>query len=313
MNGRSDLYVVTGAFGYTGRYITRQLLATGRTVRTITNHPNRPNPFHNQIDIAPMDFRNFAGLVQALQGASVLFNSYWVRFNHGQVTFDDAVSNSKTLIRAAQEAGIRKIVHLSIANPSIDSPFPYYSGKAGVEKAILDSGLSYAILRPTVIFGGEDILINNIAWFLRHLPFFAVPGSGKYGIQPIFVEDIANLAVNAAREEGDLICDAVGPEIFAFEDLVRLIAANVGSRAGIIHVKPRTALSLLRLVEPLVGDLVLTPEEIDALAANLLVSKRLPTGKTRFSEWLIKNRGVVGTKYASELKRHYSGTSLSTA
>jgi uncharacterized protein YbjT (DUF2867 family) len=300
-----DFDVVTGAFGYTGKYVTQRLLAAGRKVRTLTNHPRRPNPFVNQIEVAPMNFRDPAGLVESLRGATTLFNSYWVRFNHGQATFDQAVANSKILIQAAREAGVRRIVHASIANPSLDSPFPYYAAKAQVEKAITDSGLSYAILRPIIIFGREDILINNIVWFVRHMPFFAIPGDGQYQMRPIFVEDIADLAISAALQESDLACDAVGPESFAFEDLVRLIASTVGRKTKLIHASPTVTLSLLRILEPFVGDVILTREEIDSLMANLLASKQPPTGTTRVSDWLAQNRLTVGTKYASELKRHF--------
>jgi uncharacterized protein YbjT (DUF2867 family) len=305
MNNTRKFEVVTGAFSYTGKYITQRLLNAGKTVRTITGHPNNPNPFGKQVEIAALDFHDTAGLVQSLRGASVLYNTYWVRFSHGRVTFDEGVSNSRILIQAAKEAGVRRIVHLSIANPSLDSHLPYYSGKARVEKAIIESGLSYAILRPTVIFGPEDILINNIAWFVRHMPFFAVPGSGQYQLQPIFVEDIAELAVNAGQNESNLAIDAVGPEVFSFDDLIRLIAVAVHSKTRLVHVRPGVALSILRLVEPFVGDVVLTREEIDGLMANLLVSKEPPTGQTRFSEWLAQNQSILGVKYASELKRHY--------
>jgi len=305
MNNTHEFEVVTGAFSYTGKYITQRLLDAGKTVRTITGHPNNPNPFGKQVEIAALDFHDTAELVQSLRGASVLYNSYWVRFSHGRVTFDEGVSNSRILIQAAKEAGVRRIVHLSIANPSLDSHLPYYSGKARVEKAIIESGLSYAILRPTVIFGAEDILINNIAWFVRHMPFFAVPGSGQYQLQPIFVEDIAELAVNAGQHESNLAIDAVGPEVFSFDDLIRLIAVAVHSKTRLVHVRPGVALSILRLVEPFVGDVVLTREEIDGLMANLLVSKEPPTGQTRFSEWLAQNQSILGVKYASELKRHY--------
>jgi uncharacterized protein YbjT (DUF2867 family) len=297
--------VVTGAFGYTGRHITRRLLNGGRRVRTITGHPNRVNPFGEQVEIAPLDFRNPASLVESLRGASVLYNTYWVRFSHGRTTFDEAVSNSRMLIQAAREAGVRRIVHLSIANPSRDSHLGYYSGKAQVEEAILDSGLSYAILRPTVIFGSEDILINNIAWFVRHFPLFAIPGYGHYQIQPIFVADIAELAMNAACDRKSVVLDAVGPEAYTFEDLVRQIAHGVGSKARFIHVSPGVAFWMLRLMGPFVGDVILTREEIAGLMANLLVSKGPATGRTRFSEWLAQNASILGTQYASELERHY--------
>ena len=271
----------------------------------MTGHPNRANDFGRQVEVAPMDFHDPAGLVRTLRGASVLYNSYWVRFSHGRTTFDEAVASSRTLINAAREAGVGRIVHLSIANPSLDSCLPYYSGKAQVEKAIVDSGLSYAILRPTVIFGPEDILINNIAWFVRLFPVFAIPGSGRYQVQPIFVEDIGELAVNAARQESNLVLDAVGPEIFAFKDLVRLIAEGVHTRPKFLHVNPGVALGMLRLVGLIVDDVILTREEIEGLMANLLVSKQPATGQTRFSEWLEQNASVLGTQYTSELQRHY--------
>ena len=305
MNDTAEFDVVTGAFSYTGKYLTRRLLNAGRKVRTITGHPNRPNPFGKQVEIAPMNFQDLAGLVESLRGASVLYNSYWVRFSHGRVTFDEGVSNSRILIQAAREAGVRRIVHVSIANPSIDSPLPYYSGKAQVEKAIVDSGLSYAILRPTVIFGAEDILINNIAWFVRRFPVFAIPGSGQYQVQPIFVEDMAGLAVEAARQQSNLVLDAVGPEVFTFEQLVRRIAIGVRSRTKLVHVWPEVVLSVLRLAGPMVGDVILTRQEIKGLMANLSISKDPATGHTRFSEWLAQNASALGNKYASELKRHY--------
>lgn len=305
MNNAQEFDVVTGAFGYSGKYITRRLLDAGRRVRTITGHPRQANGFGDQIETVPMDFSDRAGLIRSLRGASVLFNTYWVRFNHGRATFDEAVANSRELILAAREAGVRRIVHLSIANPSLDSKLPYYSGKAQVEKTILDSGLPYAILRPTVIFGVEDILINNIAWFARHFPVFAIPGSGRYEIQPIFVGDLAELAIHSAGEERNLILDAVGQEVVAFEDLVQQIAVAVDAKPKFIHVSPWVALQILRLLGPVIGDVVLTREEIEGLMANLLVSKQPATGQTRFSAWLAQNAVSLGRRYQSELQRHY--------
>jgi uncharacterized protein YbjT (DUF2867 family) len=305
MSDANELDVVTGAFSYSGKYITQRLLDAGRRVRTITGHPQRANSFGHQVEIAPLNFSDRAGLVRSLRGASILYNTYWVRFNHGRATFDEAVANSRVLIQAAREAEVRKIVHLSIANPSLDSQLPYYSGKALVEKAIMDSGLSYAILRPTVIFGIEDILINNIAWFARHFPFFAIPGSGQYQLQPIFVEDLADLAIKSTRHKNNLAFDAVGPEVIAFEDLVRQIATAVCANPKFIRVSPRAAFRMLRFVGPILGDVVLTREEIEGLMAGLLVSKQPATVQTRFSAWLAGNAKVLGKRYTSELQRHY--------
>jgi len=302
----SQLCVVTGAFSYTGKYITRRLLAMGKRVRTLTGHPNRPNEFGGHVEVAPLDFRNQRALVDALRGADCLFNTYWVRFNRGKESFERAVANTKILIATARDAGVRKLVHVSIANPSLDSPLPYYRGKAELEKLIRESGLHYAILRPTVIFGLEDILINNIAWLLRRFPVFAVPGSGEYGIQPVYVEDMADLMVRAAFEETDSVRDAVGPEIFTFDEIVRWIASQTGSKARIFHLPPVAALLLSLVLGAVVRDRILTGEEIKGLMAGLLVSADPPTCPTRFSVWLKGNAEWLGRRYASELARHYA-------
>lgn len=300
-----ELNIVTGAFGYTGKYITKRLLSIGKKVKTLTGHPNRPNPFGNQISVAPFHFGNPAELRRALQGATTLYNTYWVRFPYGQVTYDTAVVNTKILINAAKEAGIRRIVHISITNAAEESPFPYFRGKGILEKAIIQSGISYALIRPTVIFGHEDILINNIAWFLRKFPVFAVPGDGDYRLQPVFVEDVAGIAVNAGQSNDNVTVDAVGPEIFRYEELIRLIADRVQSKAKIIHLRPGLALFLSKCIGYMVNDVVLTRDEVAGLIENLLVSENPPTGKTRLSDWLNQHADTIGTKYASELNRHY--------
>jgi NADH dehydrogenase len=214
----AELNVVTGAFGYTGGYITRRLLSMGKRVRTLTGHPDRHNPFGEQVSVAPFDFENPAALIESLRGATTLYNTYWVRFSHGQATFDRAVENTKTLIRAAEEAGVRRLVHISVTNASEESPLPYFRGKGLVEKAFIDSGSSYAIIRPTLVFGAEDILINNIAWLLRRFPVFAVPGSGDYRVQPVSAEDVAEIAVSAAHHDENTVVDAVGPDTYTFDD-----------------------------------------------------------------------------------------------
>jgi len=300
-----SLSAVTGAFGFTGKYITQRLLSMGMPVRTLTGHPNRPNNFGNEVDVAPLDFDNRAQLVSSLQGAEVLYNTYWIRFTRGRVTFDQAVTNTTTLIRAAEEAGLRRIVHISITNASVDSNLPYFRGKALAEEAVVKSRLSHAILRPALLFGKEDILVNNIAWFLRRFPLFPVFGSGSYRVRPVLVEDLAELAVSAAQQSGDLALDAVGPETMTFEELVRLIAASVGSRARILHLNPGLALLLSRLTGYLVQDVVLTRDEIKGLMEELLVTQGPATGQTRLSEWLVHNAGTLGAGYSSELRRHY--------
>jgi uncharacterized protein YbjT (DUF2867 family) len=300
-----DVDVVTGAFGYTGRYITGRLLDSGRSVKTLTGHPNRPNPFGDRIDVAHLDFEDRRKLTEQLRGATTLYNTYWVRFPRGDVTFERAVANSEILIRAASDAGVRRIVHVSITNPSKDSPFEYFRGKARVEEMIRDSGLGYSIVRPTVVFGKEDILINNIAYILRRLPIFGIPGSGSYRLRPVSVEDVAEICVRSGLRESNEVIDAVGPEIITFEDLVRLIAGAIGRRTLVVHVPPAAALTAATAIGRLVGDVVVTKDELEGLMAGLVSTEGPATGTRPLTEWLAQNAAVVGKRYASEVSRHY--------
>src|SRR5512133_2877460 len=129
------IQAVTGAFGYSGRAIAALLLERGAQVRTLTGHPDRPDPFGGRVEVAPLAFGDPAALRHALRGVEVLYNTYWVRFEHGKATFGRAVANSRALFRAAAEVGVSRVVHVSITNPSLESRLPYFSGKAEAQRA----------------------------------------------------------------------------------------------------------------------------------------------------------------------------------
>jgi uncharacterized protein YbjT (DUF2867 family) len=298
-----QLHVVTGAFGYTGSYITRLLLDRGDRIRTLTNHPGDPKRFASRVEVAPLDFANSAALVNSLEGASTLFNTYWIRFPYRGVDFDRAVSNVKTLFEAARQAHVPRVVHVSITGASTSLNLPYFHGKGLIEQALTGSGISYAILRPALIYGPEDILLNNIAWMLRRFPLFTIPGSGDYRVQPIFVEDLARLAVEAAERRDNYVIDAVGPETYTFNSLVELLKRSIRSKALIIHVPPIAARLIASLIGRIVGDVTLTRDEVEGLTADLLVSHDRPTAPDRLSVWVHQNAAELGLRYASEIAR----------
>ncbi len=298
-------HAVTGALGFSGRHVTARLVDRGDAVLNLTNHPDRPNPLGVAIPAAPLAFDRPDDLRRALEGVDTLVNTYWVRFPRLGVTHADAVRNSRTLFAAASDAGVRRIVHVSIANPDPASRLSYYRGKAEVEAALATSGLSYAILRPTVLFGDEPILANSIAWLLRRSPVFGIPGDGRYGIQPVAVEDLAGLVVEALGRDDDLTWDAAGPEILSFTELVEAIRAATGSRARLVHLPGPIALAAAGALGCVVGDTLLTREELEGLSAGLLVSRELPRGTARFSAWLAANGSWLGRRYLSEVGRHF--------
>ena len=295
---------VTGAFSYSGKYITKRLLDCGEEVISLTGHPNRPDPFGGKVKAYPLDFDE-ASMRRSLKDMDVLVNTYWVRFDKGENTQPRAVENTRKLISATRAAGVKRVVHISITNPSADSHLPYFWGKAANEKTVMESGMSYAILRPTVLVGDEDILINNIAFLLRRFPFFALPGDGSYKLQPVYVDDLAELAVEGVYSKENYVIDAVGPDIFTFNQMVELIGEKISAKRPLIYVPPRLALIAAQFLSLFVSDVILTPEEVDGLMAGLLVSKEPPRGRTHLAAWLEANKNKVRTKYASELKKHY--------
>ncbi len=299
----SPLHAVTGAFGYSGKYIARRLLNEGQPTITLTNSPFRPTPFGSAIKALPFHFDRPELLAEQLQGVSVLYNTYWVRFNHRLFKHAGAVQNTLVLFEAAKAAGVERIVHVSITNPSPDSPLEYFRGKAVLEKALADSGVSYAILRPAVLFGKEDILINNIAWVLRRFPVFGVFGDGSYRLQPIYVDDLAGLAVDYGRLRDNVIVDAIGPETFTYRELAATIGRLIGKPRPIIGVPPWLGYSVGRAVGALVGDVVVTREEIEGLMADLLHVDSPPTGTTALTDWVRTHADTLGRRYTSELAR----------
>lgn len=298
-----ELHVVTGAYGYSGKYMASRLLEKGHRVRTLTNSINRDNPFGDKVEAHPYHFDDTAKLVASLRGASVFYNTYWVRFDYGDFDHGTAVENTFKLFDACRQAGVRRVVHVSITNPSLESDLSYFRGKAELEQALIDSGLSYAILRPAVLFGKEDVLINNIAWALRHLPVFGIFGDGRYRLQPIYVDDLAGLAVAQGVGEDDIIIDAIGPEAFTFLSLVQTIGRLVGKTRPLIFLPPSLAYLSIRLLGQLVGDVILTREEIEGLMQGRLYTGSPPAGQTRLTGWARAHAAELGRDYSSELAR----------
>jgi uncharacterized protein YbjT (DUF2867 family) len=297
--------VVTGAFSFTGRFIARRLIAEGRSIRTLTNHPRRPGADDIKVEVAPLQFSDYPALVESLRGADVLYNTYWIRFPHGGTYFGDAVSNTHTLMSAAAEAGVRKVVHISVSNPSVDSGLAYYAGKARAEAIVRDSGMQWAIVRPTLIFGPGDILINNIAWLLRRMPVFVISGLGTYRLQPVAGEDVADIAFWAAAVDSGITVDAAGPDIITYAELVEGVSIAVARRPRRLYVPPGLTITAGKLVGLFVRDVLLTRDELQGLMNERLVSHEPPRGRLRIDDWLLRSSETLGRNYASELNRHF--------
>lgn len=301
----SKLDLVTGAFSYSGAHIAQRLIEHGRQVRTLTFHPDRDHLLQDKVEALPFRFDDPVALARTLEEVDTLYNTYWVRFAHGHTTFAGAVANSSALFHAARRAGVRRIVHLSIANPSVDSPLGYYRGKALVENALAQTGVPFAIVRPTWIFGGgPEILANNIAWILRHMPIFPIPGDGSYLVQPIHIDDLARICIDAGNDEADLVVDAAGPEAIPFKELIQAVRTATRSRSPVVPVPSAAFYVAARALGLLLDDVVLTSEEITALTSGLLASRHSAQGEIAFTDWIAEHD--IGRAYANEVDRHFT-------
>ncbi len=303
--------VITGAFGYSGAAIARELRAAGHQVRTLTGHP-RGGPDAGDIDTRPLDFSDPEALVKDLTGAYTLYCTYWVRFPHGTATRESAVANSKLLFDAAARAGVARIVYVSILHADTSSPYPYFSGKGEVEQHLAASGVPYAIARPSILFGSSadqgtaaSVLLNNIAWLLRRLPVFGIGDGGGYRIRPIHVDDLARLCVELGGQAGNVTVDAVGPDAPTFREMVTAIRAATGSRSRLAPVPGWLIPPAAAVLGAALRDVLLTAEEYHAMAAGLATSDAPTTGPVSLMDWIARHGGELGRTYANELDRHY--------
>jgi NADH dehydrogenase len=209
------------------------------------------------------------------------------------------------LFSAARRAGVGRIVHVSITNPSIEADDPYFRGKALVERALAECGVSSAVVRPAILFGGDGVLLNNIAWLLRRFPVFAVGGNGQYRIRPIHVDDLAQLCVRLGSERDGTIMNAVGPDRPTFLELTRAIHDAVGSRARIVRVPGFVIPAMSWVLGLIVRDVLLTRDEYKSMAAGRADVDGDATGGTSVLDWIRQNGDVLGRRYANELNRHF--------
>lgn len=298
-----ETIAVTGAFGYLGKYIAEILLAQGKEVLTLTNSPDRPDPFGGRVMARPFHFDARNRLIEELAAVHTLYNTYWIRYPYANFTFQHAVDNSKMLIDCAQEAGVKRFVHVSIANASPDSKLAYVQAKAEVEEHLRCSCVPHTIVRPTVLFGKEDVLINNLAWAARRLPVLAYFGSGEYRLQPVYVEDLAELLVREGEQEGNRLVNARGIETYTYKELLKMISGALGRRRLLMPVPASVGYLASAVLGKLMGDVVMTREELAGLMDELLYVDDDPIGIVKLSDWINSSAATLGRGYKNDLLR----------
>ncbi|MGC4113287.1 MAG: epimerase [Myxococcales bacterium] len=297
--------VVTGAFSYIGAAVAAELVSRGYEVSTLTN---RTPPPGSKIRAAPLRFDS-RHLQDQLVGADLFVNTYWVRIPYAGESFQNAVDNSAVLFAAAAAAHVGRVVHVSVSNPTSGLNLGYYAGKAKVEERLRASRLSWGIVRPTLVVGPGDVLTNNIAWLLRRFPFFPVPNGGLCKLQPVTLADTARIVADVAQGTEAAEVDAAGPEAMTFWDYVQMIADACRLSRLLVSLPGWLSLGGLSLIEPLLGDVVLTEEELLGLEQELLLSHEPPLGTQSVRHWLQQNAESLGRAYVNDVRRHFGAGS----
>ncbi|MPY92243.1 MAG: NAD(P)H-binding protein [Acidimicrobiia bacterium] len=299
----TGLDVVTGAFGNTGRAIAGLLLGSGRRVRALTDHPPPPSEAGRvPIEVAPYRFDEPGHLVHAFEGVTTFYNTFWMRTGDGSA-YDTAVARSEALITAAGQAGVRRIVHLSVAHSSVTSPYPYFRAKGLVERHLGTSPAAAAIVRPALVFGGDAVLLNNLAWVLRRAPLFAVAGDGSYLVRAVHVDDVARLCVDAGGRESAEAVDAVGPERLTFLELVTTLRDLVAGRARIVRLPAGVVLAASKVLGAVLRDDLLTADELRSTMEGLADTEGPATGTVALTAWLREHADELGRGYVNERGR----------
>jgi len=299
-------YMVTGAFSFTGRHVAKRLLEEGEEVRTMTRFPQSASPFAEAVPAVPFDYDDVGALTQALRGCDRLINTYWRRQPEGNLGYDRVVQQSKNLFAAAKAVGIERIVHMSINDPH-GKKFPYFRAKCATERAVRECTVSSVVVRPQLVFGDGELLINNLAWTLRQSRLAAVPGDGQYLMQPIHASDYAELIVGLSRNRRDGVVNGVGPDVMTYDDMVSMVGNAIGRKPRILHVHPKFFDRVARLINRFVEEPTVLDYEVYGCLVENGVVPREPQGTRRLVDWLRDHADSLGRRYADQDRRPFSG------
>jgi len=252
---------LAGGSGFIGRAIARRMLASGEIkVRVLSRNPEKA---HVRRDLAGVEFVRAdigqpASLKDALRGANTIvdaiqFDGYPVENPRRGLTFERIdYSGVVTLIDAANQAGVDQFIYISGAAADEDSTHPGFRAKGRAERAIRESGLTWTIFRPSLVYGPEDKVVNGLARALRFAPVFGVPGTGRQKVQPVLVDDLAACVMLAVSGRGrNATYEIGGPDLMTFDEMMRIIMDASGHRRPLFHIPEGVMRGVAGLLEKL--------------------------------------------------------------
>ncbi len=280
----SKLVTIFGGSGFVGRYIARRLAKEGWRVRIAVRRPNEAlfvRPYGTPGQVEPMfcNIRDDASVRAATMGADAVVNCVGTFDKGGRNSFTAVqVEGAARIARIAADCGVGRMVHISALGASATSASAYSVSKAKGEAAVLASMPGALILRPSVIFGNEDAFFNRFAGMSRMGPFLPVVG-GETRFQPVFVDDVAQAAVQGVLGQAQGIYELGGPDVDTFRGLMTRMLRVIQRRKLIINL-PFWAAGLmgwgLDLASGLTGGLVkngmITADQVKSLRVDNVVA-----------------------------------------
>lgn len=267
-----ETVLVAGASGYLGRRLVPALIEAGYTVRALVRNPEKV-ALPSAVEAVKGDVTDPSGLAAACRDVSVVVNLAAVtadrkppRGGYDAVNADGAIN----LVAAAKEAGVGRIVQIGGIDTSTGTPGPYLAGRRRGEAAVVDSGIPWAILQPSIMFGGPDAaFVKAMAGLARRAPVVPVPGDGKLLIQLVWVEDVVRCLVMLVGDRTMLGRHPIGgPEELTYDAQLDIIGSALGKK----HVrKVHLPLGAMRLQASLLQILPrppLTPAALELFASD---------------------------------------------
>jgi len=246
--GPSQMIFVTGATGYIGQHLVARLVSQGERPRCLVRDMKRATRIlpTDKVELVQGDTTQFVTLENAVQGVDTIVHAAFVTADHKQSAGNSYaqtnVQGTAHLIKAAKAAGVKRIIEISGLGTKPDKPGTYMQGRYLAEQMLIDSGLDWTIIRPSVLFGKDAPFIKGLADLVRTAPVVPLIGGGKTRFQPIYVEDVVTVIckVLADREHtNNKIYTIGGPAYYSFSEVfdVLLQAMHI-SRAKVYAPTP---------------------------------------------------------------------------
>ncbi|MBI2872985.1 MAG: complex I NDUFA9 subunit family protein [Chloroflexi bacterium] len=268
------MVLVTGATGFVGRQVVRVLRAHGRPVRALVHTSVRASVLaQTGATSAPGSVLDLPSLRAAARGAEAVVHLVAIireRPRRG-LTFQAVnYQGTRNVVQAARESGVRRLVHMSALGAQDNLRYPYLRSKWQGERAVMEGGIPYTILRPSILFGEGDEFLNSLAAVARALPVVPVIGSGRTRFQPISVEDVAECvarALDSPALEGQIV-EFGGPHHLTYDDLMDIVVRTLRVRRAKLHVPVGAMRPAIAVMSALLPRPPITGHELDMVAVD---------------------------------------------